>query len=134
LRWEYEPDLLAEIAKRARGTPRIALRLLQSARRVQVAQGTTVLAVEHLRTACEIERISDLGLDNIQQKYLHLLGGGPQRLNVLASMLGVSTKVIQKTVEPFLLRSGLVVKTDAGLRTLTETGQTHLSSLPPVVV
>ena len=66
-------------------------------------------------TACEIERISDLGLDNVQQKYLHLLGGGPQRLNVLASMLGVSTKVLTKTVEPYLLRSGMVVKTDNGM-------------------
>jgi len=54
---------------------------------------------------------------------------GPVRLNVLASMLGVSTKVLTKTVEPFLLRSGLVVKTDAGLRTLTESGQSHLDDL-----
>jgi len=134
LRWEYEPHLLGEIAKRARGTPRIALRLLQSARRVQMAKGTNAIAMEHLRTACEIERISDLGLDNVQQKYLHQLGGGPQRLNVLASMLGVSTKVIQKTVEPFLLRSGMVVKTDAGLRSLTEAGQNHLADLRPGTV
>ena len=136
MRWEFEPELLGEIAVRARSTPRIALRLLQSARRVQVAQveGTNTLTVEHLRRACEIERISDLGLDNVQQKYLHLLGNGPLRLNVLASMLGVSTKVLQKTVEPYLLRSGLVVKTDNGLRNLTETGQNHLSTLPPITV
>src|ERR1700722_2450128 len=136
MRWEYEPELLHEIAKRARGTPRIALRLLQSGRRVQVAQvqGTNVIGVEHLRTACEVERISDFGLDNVQQKYLHLLGNGSLRLNVLASMLGVSTKVLTKTVEPYLLRSGMVVKPDAGLRNLTEIGQTHLSSLPPATV
>lgn len=129
LAWDFEPDLLAEIARRARGTPRLALRLLQSARRCQVAQGAGRLTVAHLRRACEVERISDLGLDNVQQKYLHLLGGGPVRLNVLASMLGVSTKVLTQTVEPFLLRSGLVVKTDAGLRTLTKPGQEHLASL-----
>ena len=70
----------------------------------------------------------------MQQKYLHLLGGGSQRVGVLASMLGVSTKVLQKTVEPYLLRSGMVVKTDAGLRCLTEIGQQHLSSLRPVPV
>jgi Holliday junction DNA helicase RuvB len=134
LGWAFEPDLLAEIARRGRGTPRIALRLLQSARRVQVAEGAKVIAVDHLRRACEIERVSDLGLDNVQQKYLHLLGGGPLRLNVLASMLGVSTKVIQKTVEPYLLRSGMVVKTDAGLRSLTEIGQDHLSTLRPATV
>ncbi len=131
LGWKLGPELPGEIAQRARGTPRIALRLLQSARRVQVAEGGEVLGVDHLRRACEVERISDLGLDGVQQKYLHLLGSGPVRLNVLASMLGVSTKVLQKTVEPFLLRSGLVVKTDAGLRTLTESGQSHLDDLRP---
>jgi Holliday junction DNA helicase RuvB len=130
--WTFEPGLLAEIAKRGRGTPRIALRLLQSSRRVQIAEGSKVVTVDHLRRGCEIERVSDLGLDNIQQKYLHLLANGPQRVGVLASMLGVSTKVLQKTVEPYLLRSGMVVKTDAGLRSLTEQGQEHLASLPAV--
>jgi Holliday junction DNA helicase RuvB len=131
LRWEHEPELLNEIAKRGRGTPRIALRLLQSTRRCQTAEGSSSLTVDHLRKACEVERISDLGLDNIQQKYLALLGKGPVRLNVLASMLGVSTKVLTKTVEPYLLRSGLVVKDDGGRRNLTETGQAHLAELRP---
>ena len=129
LSWDFEPELLCEIAQRGKGTPRIALRLLQSARRCQAAEGATVLTVAHLQRACEIERISDLGLDNMQQKYLALLAGGPQRLNVLASMLGVSTKVLTKTVEPSLLRLGLVVKDDGGRRNLTEIGHTHLSSL-----
>jgi Holliday junction DNA helicase RuvB len=132
LRWEVEPELLTEIAQRGKGTPRIALRLLQSARRFQVSEGSNVLTVDHLRRACEIERISDLGLDNMQQKYLALLAGGPQRLNVLASMLGVSTKVLTKTVEGFLLRSGMIVKDDQGRRNLTEIGQNHLASLRPV--
>jgi Holliday junction DNA helicase RuvB len=131
LRWEIEPELLNEIAKRGRGTPRIALRLLQSTRRCQTAERASTLTVDHLRRACEVERISDLGLDNIQQKYLALLGKGPVRLNVLASMLGVSTKVLTKTVEPFLLRSGLVVKDDGGRRNLTEIGQEHLSCFSP---
>jgi Holliday junction DNA helicase RuvB len=134
IRWKYEPELLHEIARRARQTPRIALRLLASCRRWQVAEGSEVLTVDHLRRACEVERISDLGLDNMQQKLLHLLGGGPQRVGVLASMLGVSPKMLQKTVEPYLLRSGMVVKTDAGLRTLTEFGQKHLEDLRPASV
>lgn len=134
LGWLFEPELLGQISQRARGTPRIALRLLQSTRRVQIAEGGNILTVEHLRRACTVERISDLGLDNIQQKYLHLLANGPVRLGVLASMLGVSTKVLSKTVEPFLLRSGIIVKTEAGLRSLTEIGQEHLASLRPVLV
>lgn len=134
LGWAFESGLPAEIAKRGRGTPRLALRLLQSTRRVQVSEGDATLTVDHLLRGCEVERVSALGLDNVQQKYLHLLGGGSQRVGVLASILGVSTKVLQKTVEPYLLRSGMVVKTDAGLRCLTETGQQHLSSFRPVAV
>ena len=131
LRWEFEPDLLAEIAKRGRQTPRIALRLLQAARRCQAAEGASILTVDHLRRACEIERISDCGLDNVQQKYLALLAGGPQRLNVLASMLGVSAKVLTKTVEGYLLRCGMILKDDQGRRNLTEIGQNHLASFRP---
>jgi Holliday junction DNA helicase RuvB len=134
LHWDYGPHLVEEIVKRARGTPRIALRLLQSAHRVQVARGSDVLTVECLQRACEVERISGLGADNIQQKLMSLLGNGPQRVGVLASMLGVSTKVLQKTVEPFLLRQGLLVKTDMGLRTLTENGRRHLETFRPVSV
>jgi Holliday junction DNA helicase RuvB len=131
LAWAHDSQLPEEIAQRARQTPRIALRLLQSARRVAVAEGAVEITVGHLEKACSIERISTLGLDNMQQKYLRLLGPSGQRLNVLASMLGVSTKVLTKTVEPFLLRSGLVVKTDGGLRQLSEEGREHLTSLPP---
>jgi Holliday junction DNA helicase RuvB len=134
LGWQYEPVLLDEIARRGRQTPRIALRLLQSSRRVAVAEGAKEITVAHLLKACEIERISDLGLDNVQQKYLRLLAGPGQRLNVLASTLGVSTKVVTKTVEPFLLRSGMIVKTDSGVRQLTQEGQEHLATLRPATV
>jgi len=127
--WQYEEALPEEIAQRGRQTPRIALRLLQSARRVAVAEGAPEITVAHLKKACSIERISTRGLDSIQQRYLGLLGPSGQRLNVLASVLGVSTKVLTKTVEPFLLRSGLVVKTDSGLRQLTQQGRDHLSTL-----
>ena len=131
LGWQYEPQLLDEIAQRGRQTPRIALRLLQSSRRVAVAEGAKEITVAHLLKACEIERISDLGLDNLQQKYLRLLAGSGQRLNVLASTLGVSTKVVTKTVEPFLLRSGMMVKTDSGVRELTQQGREHLATFRP---
>lgn len=132
--WSYEPELLPQIAKRSRQTPRIALRLLQSARRWQLAEGSQILTVGHLYQSCEVEGISSLGLDRMQQDYLQQLGDCPLRLNVISSMLGVSNKVISKTVEPFLLRSGLVTKSDAGVRNLTEAGQNHLQSFCPISV
>lgn len=129
LDWQYEPELLEEIARRGRQTPRIALRLLQSSRRVAVAEGGKEITVAHLRKACSIERISDLGVDSVQQKYLLLLKASGQRLNVLASTLGVSNKVLTKTVEPFLFRSGMIVKSDSGVRQLTQEGREHLATL-----
>ncbi len=134
LGWQHEPELLGEIARRGRQTPRIALRLLQSARRVALSEGAKEITVAHLHKSCQIERISDLGLDNVQQKYLWLLKGSGQRLNVLASTLGVGTKVVTKTVEPFLLRSGMIVKSDSGVRQLTQEGREHLASLRPEIV
>lgn len=134
LGWNIEPELLVEIAKRARGTPRIALRLLQSANRVCSSESGDTIKVGHLKRACEIERISDLGLDHVQQKYLRLLNNGPVRLNVLSSMLGLSTKAITKTIEPYLMRAEMIVKSDGGQRQLTEIGRNHLTNLSPVVV
>ena len=134
LGWQHEPELLDEIARRGRQTPRIALRLLQSSRRVAVAEGAKEITVAHLHRACQIERISNLGLDSVQQKYLRLLKGSGQRLNVLASTLGVGNKVLTKTVEPFLLRYGLIIKSDSGLRQLTQEGREHLASLQSEIV
>jgi len=122
LGWDYEPSLLEAIAQRAKGTPRIALRLLQSARRVAVAEGAKLVMVEHLTRACAIERISDTGLDHQQQKYLKLLESGGSRLGVLAAQLGVAPKVVSQTIEPYLLRAGLILKDEQGRR--------HLARLP----
>ena len=84
----------------------------------------------HKRYAIDI---IDSGI-GIPHDKLHLLGNGPQRVGVLASMLGVGPKVLQKTVEPYLLRAGMVVKNDAGLRTLTESGHRHLEDMRPASV
>lgn len=131
LGWTIEADLLAEIAMRAKGTPRLALRLLQSARRCSVAEGSSSIDVRHLMKACDIERVSSLGLDNLQQKYIALLKAGPLRLNVLASALGVSSKVLTKTVEPYLIRANLVLKDDGGRRQLSERARDHLAECCP---
>jgi holliday junction DNA helicase RuvB len=131
LGWAFEPELLAEIAVRARGTPRLALRLVQSARRCSVAEGSASIEVRHLMKACDIERVSSLGLDNLQQKYVALLADGPLRLNVLASALGVSSKVLVKTVEPYLIRSSIVLKDDGGRRQLSQKGREHLTDCRP---
>jgi Holliday junction DNA helicase RuvB len=65
-------------------------------------------------------------LGPVEQQYLRLLRDGATRLNVLASILGLPTRTIAVVTEPFLIRSGLILKDDAGRRVLTEKGFEHL--------
>jgi Holliday junction DNA helicase RuvB len=128
LGWQVHEELLPLIARRARGTPRLALRLLQACRRVCSAGGESMIIADHLHRACELEQIDDIGLGPTEQRYLAVLGEGACRLNVVASMLGLPGRTVSLVVEPFLLRSGLIVKDDAGRRELTAMGREHLSS------
>jgi Holliday junction DNA helicase RuvB len=128
LGWEVHEELLPLIAGRSRGTPRLALRLLQSCRRVSRAEGESVITLGHLRRACELEGIDDLGLGPTERQYLDVLAGGASRLNVVASMLGLPARTVSQVVEPFLLRLGLIIKDDQGRRQLTGKGREHLSN------
>ena len=116
------------MAERARGTPRLALRLLQSCRRVCRAEGERTITAEHLRRACELEQIDGIGLGPTEQRYLSVLAEGASRLNVVASMLGLPARTVSQVVEPFLLRAGLIVKDDAGRRELTARGRERICS------
>jgi len=131
LGWKLDEAALPLIAARGRGTPRNALRILMSARRVARSEGEETITVEHFRHACHLDRIDHRGLTSQEQKYLQLLGTGSLRLNVLASILGVGSKVVSETIEPFLVRSGLLVKDKNGLRQLTQQGLDHLSKSRP---
>ena len=129
LGWTVADEVAEQIALRGRGTPRIALRILQSCRRVCRSQGETTITLDHLQLACKLDRISSKGLSSQEQKYLEFLGAGPNRLNVLASCLGMPSKTVSDVVEPFLIRSGLIIKDNGGRRTLTKIGMDHLSNL-----
>jgi len=129
LAWTVDEDVFPLIAQRARGTPRIALRLLQACRRVCRAEGETAITEVQLRRACELEGIDELGLGPTEQKYLDVLSDGGSRLNVLASTLGLPARTVSQVVEQFLIRVGLIAKDDQGRRLLTEKGRSHLIEL-----
>ena len=122
LQWHLDETLPPLIAQRARGTPRLALRLLQSCHRVSRANGAPNITRDHLRTACDLEHLDDLGLGPLEQRYLKILVDGASRLNVLASVLGLPTRTIAAVTEPFLLRAGLIFKDDSGRRQITSAG------------
>jgi Holliday junction DNA helicase RuvB len=127
LRWVVDDKVLAPIARRSRGTPRLALRLLQSCRRVCRSEGADAITLAHLERACELEQIDPLGLGPTEKAYLLLLAEGASRLNVIASRLGLPSRTVAEVTEPFLLRAGLVMKDDNGRRQLTADGRLHLS-------
>lgn len=131
LAWHVDDRILAPVAQRSRGTPRLALRLLQSARRVCRAEGDKAITLHHLERACNLEGIDSLGLGAIEQQYLRILAEGDSRLNVIASRIGLPTRTVSQVTEPFLIRVGLVVKDDQGRRQLTAEGREHLSKNRP---
>lgn len=122
LRWEVDEEVLPLIAMRSRGTPRLALRLLQACYRVCRAQGESLITHDHLQRACSLEQIDEIGLGPIEQRFIQILRDGPSRLNVIASLLGLPSRTIAQVTEPFLIRAGLVVKDDQGRRQLTASG------------
>jgi Holliday junction DNA helicase RuvB len=126
LNWVVDESVFANVAQRARGTPRLALRLLQSARRVCRAEGERAITLAHLERACGLEQIDALGLGPTEQHYLRILAEGDSRLNVIASRLGLPPRTVSQVSEPFLIRAGLVVKDDNGRRQLTAVGRDHL--------
>jgi Holliday junction DNA helicase RuvB len=126
LGWPLGGAVPSMIASRARGTPRIGLKLLQSARRCCRAVGESLITDAHLRQACKLEGIDCLGLGFLEQQYLNLLVDGPRRINVIASALGVPSKTLNSVQEPLLIRLGLIDKDDVSRRYLTPKGREHL--------
>jgi len=128
LGWGAEEGVFPLVASRARGTPRLALRLLQSCRRVCRSEGERTISLAHLEKACLLEGIDLLGLGPTEQRYLCILAEGDSRLNVIASRLGLPSRTVSQVTEPFLLRAGLIVKDDQSRRQLTALGREHLAN------
>ena len=132
LGWDIDEFLPGLIAMRSRGTPRLALRLLQSCRRVCRANGETVITVAHLFRACDLEQMDHLGLGPTEQKYLQIVADGNTRLNVIASLLGLPSRTVAEVTEPFLIRAELLTKDDQGRRQLTANARLYLSDEEPM--
>jgi Holliday junction DNA helicase RuvB len=134
LAWDVDEGLFPEIAQRSRGTPRLALRLLQACHRVCRSLGETRITTNHLQRACKLEQIDTVGLGPNEQQYLDMLAEGPQRLNVLASRLALPTRTVSQVIEAFLIRAGLVTKDHLGIRLLTAKGREHFLASRPTDV
>ena len=130
LGWDVADEVFVEAAKRGRGTPRLVLRLLNASQRTARSEGAPTITMNHFRKTCVLEAVDCKGLDVNEQRYLQILLGGPQRVNVIASKMGLPRKTLQDVIEgDFLFRSSLIEKDDLSRRLLTPEGLQHASAL-----
>ncbi|PRZ40608.1 Holliday junction DNA helicase subunit RuvB [Antricoccus suffuscus] len=123
-----------EIGRRSRGTPRIANRLLRRARDFAQVRANGVLTREVCRAALAVYDIDEIGLDRLDKLVLEALvngfAGGPVGVSTLAIAVGEESQTIEEVVEPFLVRAGLLARTQRG-RIATESAWQHLGLTPP---
>jgi len=132
LGWQVEDEGIYELmARRARGVPRIALSLLEQTWQVVRSRNCFAIRGEDCHYACRLTGLDDRGLRHPERQYLQILARtkGPMRLNVIATSIGLAPQTVSTTIESFLLRIGLIVKTDKG-RAITEDGLQHLDRNP----
>jgi Holliday junction DNA helicase RuvB len=119
----------SEIARRSRGTPRLANRLFRRVRDFMYSQSVTIMTIELVKDSCKSLGIDSAGLDVLSQNYLKFLfkANKPAGLNVIASVLGESKDTIDESIEPYLMRMGFITRTPSG-RIITAEGRKHLSN------
>ena len=131
---EAEPAGTREIAARARGTPRIAGRLLRRVIDFALVEGDGRLTRDLADTALTRLGVDDLGLDSADRRYLLLIaqhyGGGPVGVETLSAALSESRDAIEEVIEPYLLQQGLIARTPRG-RMLTAGAWRHLGIEAP---
>ena len=123
------PDGAAEIARRSRGTPRVAGRLLRRVRDFAAVAGTS--PIDHIAADAALGRleVDRMGLDAMDRRYLRRIAehhaGGPVGVETLAAALAEARDTLEDVIEPFLIQEGLVLRTSRG-RMLGDPGWRHL--------
>ena len=123
------PEGCEELSRRARGTPRIANRLLRRVRDFAEVEGDGTVDGAIARMALERLDIDALGLDGMDRRILHTIAvkfsGGPVGLDTLAAAVGESSDTIEDTYEPYLIQQGFLLRTPRG-RIVSPRGHSHL--------
>lgn len=130
-----DDDAAEEIARRSRGTPRIANRLLKRVRDFSAVKGNTTITRADARFALSRLEIDELGLDQTDRNLLRALiekfGGGPAGLETLAAATGEDANTIEDVYEPYLLQLGFIARTPRG-RICLKDGYAHLGLQPSI--
>jgi Holliday junction DNA helicase RuvB len=128
---EIEDDAADEIARRSRGTPRIANRILKRVRDVAQVKHDGVITNDVAREALALLEVDGIGLERIDRELLSAIlvkfGGGPVGLSTLAVSLGEEPDTIEDVYEPYLLQLGFLQRTPRG-RIVTQLGRDHVGA------
>ncbi|HAA70521.1 MAG: Holliday junction branch migration DNA helicase RuvB [Planctomycetaceae bacterium] len=134
LNTDIAPQAADEIARRSRGTPRIANNRLRWVRDYAQTKADGIVTMDVTGAALEMLGIDRTGMDSLDREYLktmiRVFEGGPVGIDALAHTMNTSKDTLEDEVEPFLLRNGFVVRTPRG-RMVTNKTYEHLQVLPP---
>jgi holliday junction DNA helicase RuvB len=129
---EIQGDAADEIARRARGTPRVANRILRRVRDVAEVRHEGVVTTEVAAEALELLEVDECGLERTDRELLRAIAerfsGGPVGLSTLGVALGESPDTVEDVYEPYLLQLGFIQRTPRG-RIVTERGRDHIRSV-----
>lgn len=129
LKVQVEPEGVSEIARRARGTPRIALRLLRRVRDYAQTRADGIINGPVATQALELLEIDHLGLDDVDRRILRTIiekfNGGPVGLNTIGAAISEDQSTIEDVYEPFLIQLGFIARTPRG-RMATPHAYAHL--------
>ena len=130
-----DPDGLLEIARRSRGTPRIANRMLKRVRDYAEVRGGGRISREIAREALAMLDVDELGLDRVDRNILSCMmdkfSGGPVGLDTLAATTGEDPVTIEDVYEPYLMQLGFLMRTPRG-RVCTPAAWAHMKKNMPV--
>lgn len=136
LKTPIEPEGITEVARRARGTPRVALRLLRRVRDFAQVRADGTITKDIARAALKLMDIDELGLDDIDRRVLRAIiekfSGGPVGLETIAASISEEADTIMDVYEPYLLQLGFLDRTPRG-RAATRLAYEHLSLVYPGV-
>lgn len=134
MKLEVDLKAFAQLARRARGTPRIANRLLRRARDYAQVKGDGTITAKIADTALKMEGIDKIGIDDLDRQFLatiiNFYDGGPVGIEAIAATLNEETDTLVDMVEPYLLKIGFVARTRKGRRA-TPAAFEHLGKTPP---
>jgi Holliday junction DNA helicase RuvB len=134
LQVEIEVEAADEIASRARGTPRVANRILRRVRDVAEVRHAGEVTLDIAREALQLLEVDEAGLERTDRDLLaaiaHKFAGGPVGLSTLAVTLGEETDTIEDVYEPYLLQLGFIQRTPRG-RIITALGREHIDAAAP---